>query len=99
MKGKEWSTLQGKERKGKFNDKLSGLHLKEYGSHESTVSQMNSTVSQMNSNRQIVGVMIHIFSQDLSYNQYFCTLFIVHEVVLITSSKRSTLERGANYRV
>ena len=26
-------------------------------------------------------VMIHIFSQDPSYNQYFCTFFIVHEVV------------------
>ena len=35
----------------------------------STVSQMNSTVKLSNTNRQIVVVMIHIFSQDVSYNQ------------------------------
>ena len=30
---------------------------------------------------QIVVVMIHTFSQYVSYNQYFSLFFIVHEVV------------------
>jgi hypothetical protein len=30
---------------------------------------------------QKLGVMIHIFGQDFSYNQDYCLFFIVHEVV------------------
>ena len=30
---------------------------------------------------QKLEVMIHTFSQDFSYNQDYCTFFIVHEVV------------------
>ena len=57
---------------------------------------MNSTIKLSNTNRQIVVVMIHIFSQDGSYNQDYSLFFIVHEVVCLEalcSSDRSEINR------
>ena len=38
-------------------------------------------------------VMIHITVPDFSYNQYFCTFFIVHEVVC-SHTKHSYFQTG-----
>ena len=45
------------------------------------VHKSDATSYVSNTNRQIVVVMIHISSQDDSYNQDYSLFFIVHEVV------------------